>query len=83
MLRAGENITFVAKVNAESLLKKPTIKWFKGKWMDLASKSGKHLQLKESYDRNTKVGSQNAERRFIRGIFIPAFKDFVYTRPMM
>lgn len=52
---AGENITFVAKVNAESLLKKPTIKWFKGKWMDLASKSGKHLQLKESYDRNTKV----------------------------
>ncbi|XP_057691665.1 myosin-binding protein C, cardiac-type [Corythoichthys intestinalis] len=51
----GGNITFVAKVNAESLLKKPTIKWFKGKWMDLASKSGKHLQLKELYDRNTKV----------------------------
>ncbi|XP_037548571.1 myosin-binding protein C, cardiac-type [Nematolebias whitei] len=51
----GENITFVAKVNAESLLKKPSIKWFKGKWMDLASKSGKHLQLKETFDRNTKV----------------------------
>ncbi|XP_044207095.1 myosin-binding protein C, cardiac-type isoform X3 [Thunnus albacares] len=51
----GANITFVAKVNAESLLKKPTIKWFKGKWMDLASKSGKHLQLKEVYDRNTKI----------------------------
>lgn len=58
----------MAKVNAESLLKKPTIKWFKGKWMDLASKSGKHLQLKESYDRNTKVGSRDAERRFISGI---------------
>uniref|UniRef100_A0A672F314 Myosin-binding protein C, fast-type n=1 Tax=Salarias fasciatus TaxID=181472 RepID=A0A672F314_SALFA len=51
----GENITFVAKVSADSLLKKPTIKWFKGKWMDLASKSGKHLQLKETFDRNTKV----------------------------
>ncbi|KAM7406045.1 hypothetical protein PAMP_000449 [Pampus punctatissimus] len=51
----GENIIFVARVNAESLLKKPTIKWFKGKWMDLASKSGKHLQLKEAYDRNSKV----------------------------
>ncbi|KAM4743748.1 myosin-binding protein C, cardiac-type [Anableps anableps] len=51
----GENITFVAKVNAESLLKKPSVKWFKGKWMDLASKCGKHLQLKETYDRNTKV----------------------------
>ncbi|MED6242966.1 Myosin-binding protein C, cardiac-type, partial [Ataeniobius toweri] len=51
----GENITFVARVNAESLLKKPSVKWFKGKWMDLASKCGKHLQLKETYDRNTKV----------------------------
>ncbi|XP_051579884.1 myosin-binding protein C, cardiac-type [Myxocyprinus asiaticus] len=51
----GENITFVARVGGESLLKKPTVKWFKGKWMDLASKSGKHLQLKEHYDRNTKV----------------------------
>ncbi|XP_060767618.1 myosin-binding protein C, cardiac-type [Neoarius graeffei] len=51
----GENITFVAKVCTESLLKKPAVRWFKGKWMDLASKSGKHLQLKEHYDRNTKV----------------------------
>ncbi|XP_055059631.2 myosin-binding protein C, cardiac-type [Misgurnus anguillicaudatus] len=51
----GENITFVAKVCGASLLKKPTVKWFKGKWMDLASKSGKHLQLKEHYDRNTKA----------------------------
>ncbi|XP_056614395.1 myosin-binding protein C, cardiac-type [Triplophysa dalaica] len=51
----GENITFVAKVCGASLLKKPTVKWFKGKWMDLASKSGKHLQLKEHYDRNIKV----------------------------
>ncbi|XP_011488108.1 myosin-binding protein C, cardiac-type isoform X6 [Oryzias latipes] len=51
----GENITFVAKVNAESLLKKPTIRWFKGKWMDLATKCGKHLQLKETYDRSSKV----------------------------
>lgn len=54
-ISAGQNITFVAKMNAESLLKKPSVKWFKGKWMDLASKSGKHLQLKESYDRNSKV----------------------------
>uniref|UniRef100_A0A3B3RTW1 Myosin-binding protein C, cardiac-type n=1 Tax=Paramormyrops kingsleyae TaxID=1676925 RepID=A0A3B3RTW1_9TELE len=51
----GENITFVAKVGSTNLLKKPTIRWFKGKWMDLSSKIGKHLQLKEQYDRNTKV----------------------------
>ncbi|XP_061124438.1 myosin-binding protein C, slow-type isoform X3 [Syngnathus typhle] len=51
----GGDITFVAKVEAKDLLRKPTIKWFKGKWMDLASKTGKHLQLKEIFDRNTKV----------------------------
>uniref|UniRef100_A0A673KKX4 Myosin-binding protein C, slow-type n=1 Tax=Sinocyclocheilus rhinocerous TaxID=307959 RepID=A0A673KKX4_9TELE len=49
------DINFVAKVEAKDLLRKPTIKWFKGKWMDLASKTGKHLQLKESFDRFTKI----------------------------
>uniref|UniRef100_A0A3B3H3G0 Myosin-binding protein C, slow-type n=1 Tax=Oryzias latipes TaxID=8090 RepID=A0A3B3H3G0_ORYLA len=47
----GGDITFVAKVEAKDLLRKPTVKWFKGKWMDLASKTGKHLQLKESFER--------------------------------
>uniref|UniRef100_A0A665W1T0 Myosin-binding protein C, slow-type n=1 Tax=Echeneis naucrates TaxID=173247 RepID=A0A665W1T0_ECHNA len=51
----GGDITFVAKVEAKDLLRKPTIKWFKGKWMDLASKTGKHLQLKETFDRITKI----------------------------
>ncbi len=51
----GGDITFTAKVEAKDLLRKPTIKWFKGKWMDLASKTGKHLQLKESFDRFSKV----------------------------
>ncbi|NXJ14822.1 MYPC3 protein, partial [Odontophorus gujanensis] len=51
----GGNITFTAKVAGESLLKKPLVKWFKGKWMDLASKVGKHLQLHDNYDRNNKV----------------------------
>ncbi|XP_037837042.1 myosin-binding protein C, slow-type isoform X4 [Kryptolebias marmoratus] len=51
----GGDITFVAKVEAKDLLRKPTVKWFKGKWMDLASKTGKHLQLKETFDRQTKI----------------------------
>lgn len=51
----GGNITFVAKVEAKDLLRKPNVKWFKGKWMDLASKAGKHLQLKETFERQTKV----------------------------
>ncbi|XP_008577915.1 PREDICTED: myosin-binding protein C, slow-type [Galeopterus variegatus] len=54
-VKVGENITFIAKVKAEDLLRKPTIKWFKGKWMDLASKAGKHLQLKETFERQTRV----------------------------
>uniref|UniRef100_A0A452GWY2 Myosin-binding protein C, slow-type n=2 Tax=Gopherus TaxID=38771 RepID=A0A452GWY2_9SAUR len=54
-VNVGENITFIAKVEAKDLLRKPTVKWFKGKWMDLASKAGKHLQLKETFERHSKV----------------------------
>ncbi|XP_078531400.1 myosin-binding protein C, slow-type isoform X17 [Lissotriton helveticus] len=54
-INVGDNITFVAKVEAKDLLRKPTVKWLKGKWMDLASKAGKHLQLKETYDRVSKT----------------------------
>ncbi|KAM4530827.1 myosin binding protein Ca isoform 3-T3 [Odontesthes bonariensis] len=51
----GKDITFVAKVDSSSLTRKPAMKWLKGKWLDLASKAGKHLKFKESYDRNTKI----------------------------
>lgn len=53
---AGGSITFSARVAGASLLKPPTVKWFKGKWMDLSSKVGQHLQLHDSYDRASKVG---------------------------
>ena len=52
---AGKDITFMAKVDSSNLTRKPTMKWLKGKWLDLTSKAGKHLQFKETYDRNTKV----------------------------
>lgn len=55
LVTAGKDITFVAKVDSSSLTRKPAMKWLKGKWLDLVSKAGKHLQFKESYDRNTKV----------------------------
>ncbi|CAJ1076363.1 myosin binding protein Ca [Xyrichtys novacula] len=51
----GKDITFVTKVDSSNLLRKPTMKWLKGKWLDLGSKAGKHLQFKETYDRNTKI----------------------------
>ena len=55
MFTAGKDITFVAKVDSSNLTRKPNMKWLKGKWLDLCSKAGKHLQFKETYDRNTKV----------------------------
>nr|XP_019950025.1 PREDICTED: myosin-binding protein C, slow-type-like isoform X2 [Paralichthys olivaceus] len=51
----GKDITFVAKVDSTNLIRKPNMKWLKGKWLDLGSKAGKHLQFKETYDRNTKI----------------------------
>ncbi|XP_038663237.1 myosin-binding protein C, cardiac-type-like isoform X1 [Scyliorhinus canicula] len=51
----GSDISFTCQVQGTNILRKPNIRWFKGKWMDLASKTGAHLQLRETYDRNTKV----------------------------
>ncbi|KAG7336471.1 hypothetical protein KOW79_001164 [Hemibagrus wyckioides] len=51
----GKDVVFIAKVDSSTLARKPTMKWLKGKWLDLGSKAGKHLQFKETYDRNTKV----------------------------
>uniref|UniRef100_A0A665T019 Myosin-binding protein C, fast-type n=1 Tax=Echeneis naucrates TaxID=173247 RepID=A0A665T019_ECHNA len=53
--RNDYDVTFVAKVDSSNLTRKPTMKWLKGKWLDLASKAGKHLKFKEAYDRNTKI----------------------------
>ncbi|XP_061612373.1 myosin-binding protein C, fast-type-like isoform X1 [Phyllopteryx taeniolatus] len=52
---AGTDLIVIAKVDSSALVKKPTIKWLKGKWLDLSSKAGKHMQFQETYDRNTKI----------------------------
>ncbi|XP_037134381.1 myosin binding protein Cb isoform X5 [Syngnathus acus] len=52
---AGKDLILIAKVDSSSLVKKPVMKWLKGKWMDLSSKAGKHMQFKETYDRETKI----------------------------
>uniref|UniRef100_A0A4W5QXN9 Myosin binding protein Ca n=1 Tax=Hucho hucho TaxID=62062 RepID=A0A4W5QXN9_9TELE len=54
-LSIWKNVTFMAKVDSSDLLRKPNMKWLKGKWLDLGSKAGKHVQFKETYDRNSKV----------------------------
>uniref|UniRef100_A0A8V5GTE0 Uncharacterized protein n=1 Tax=Melopsittacus undulatus TaxID=13146 RepID=A0A8V5GTE0_MELUD len=40
---------------------KPSIKWFKGKWLELGSKSGARFQFKESLDKESKVGEHTFE----------------------
>uniref|UniRef100_A0A8C3FYU7 Myosin binding protein Cb n=1 Tax=Cyclopterus lumpus TaxID=8103 RepID=A0A8C3FYU7_CYCLU len=52
---AGMDLVIIAKVDSTTLTRKPTMKWLKGKWLDLVSKAGKHMQFKETYDRNTKI----------------------------
>lgn len=82
---AGSDITFIARVDSTTLTRKPTMKWLKGKWMDLGSKAGKHMQFKETYDRNTKVcawnrdvtGTRNSAVRNNQVIF-PPLKIYTY-----
>lgn len=45
----------LAKVNGKELPGKPTVKWFKGKWQELSSKSGARFAFKESHDSDSNV----------------------------
>lgn len=46
----GKDVVVVAKVNGKELPGKPTIKWFKGKWLELDIKSGARFSFKETHD---------------------------------
>lgn len=45
----------LAKLNGKELPDKPAIKWFKGKWLELDSKSGARFSFKESHDSASNV----------------------------
>nr|XP_019597107.1 PREDICTED: myosin-binding protein C, fast-type isoform X1 [Rhinolophus sinicus] len=51
----GKDVVIVAKVNGKDLPSKPTIKWFKGKWMELDIKSGTRFSFKETHDSASNV----------------------------
>ncbi|XP_047691104.1 myosin-binding protein C, fast-type isoform X3 [Prionailurus viverrinus] len=51
----GKDAVIVAKVNGKELPGKPAIKWFKGKWLELGSKSGARFSFKESHDSASNV----------------------------
>lgn len=53
----------LAKVNGKELPDKPTIKWFKGKWQELDSKSGARFTFKESHDSASNVRFRRDQRR--------------------
>ncbi|XP_037373045.1 myosin-binding protein C, fast-type [Talpa occidentalis] len=54
-VEAGKDAVIVAKINGKELPGKPTIKWFKGKWLELGSKSGARFTFKESHDSASNV----------------------------
>ncbi|KAM4704558.1 myosin-binding protein C, fast-type [Rhinophrynus dorsalis] len=54
-VESGKDIILSASVDASQLTVKPGIKWFKGKWLELGSKSGTRFQFKETFDKEKKV----------------------------
>ncbi|XP_069597253.1 myosin-binding protein C, fast-type isoform X1 [Ranitomeya imitator] len=54
-VEAGKDIFLNASVDASQLAVKPSIKWFKGKWLELGSKSGTRFQFKETIEKEKKI----------------------------
>ncbi|XP_041427538.1 myosin-binding protein C, fast-type isoform X1 [Xenopus laevis] len=54
-VETGKDIILTSTVDASQLSVKPNIKWFKGKWLELGSKSGTRFQFKETFDKEKKV----------------------------
>ncbi|XP_059733070.1 myosin-binding protein C, fast-type isoform X1 [Bos taurus] len=54
-VETGKDTVIVAKLNGKELPAKPAVKWFKGKWLELGSKSGARFSFKESHDAASNV----------------------------
>ncbi|KAM9633457.1 myosin-binding protein C, fast-type [Trichechus inunguis] len=54
-VEAGKDTVIVAKLNGKELSGKPTIKWFKGKWLELGIKSGTRFSFQEIHDSASNV----------------------------
>lgn len=67
----------LAKVNGKELPGKPTIKWFKGKWQELGSKSGARFIFKESHDSASNVRPRRDQRR----VCLPSLCSWSYGTP--
>ncbi|XP_049643530.1 myosin-binding protein C, fast-type [Suncus etruscus] len=54
-VETGKDVVITAKVNGKELPGKPSIKWFKGKWQELSTKTGARFSLKETHDSASNV----------------------------
>ncbi|KAM3923282.1 myosin-binding protein C, fast-type-like isoform 2-T2 [Leptodactylus fuscus] len=49
-VQTGKDFSVAISVNGTQLSAKPTVKWFKGKWLELGSKSGSRYKFEDSFD---------------------------------
>ncbi|XP_066463895.1 myosin-binding protein C, fast-type-like isoform X2 [Eleutherodactylus coqui] len=54
-VQTGKDIAIQITVNGTRLTAKPIVKWFKGKWLELGSKSGTRYKFEESLDEAKKL----------------------------
>ncbi|XP_069804690.1 myosin-binding protein C, fast-type-like isoform X1 [Dendropsophus ebraccatus] len=54
-VETGKDFHVNITVNGTQLTAKPTVKWFKGKWLELGSKSGTRYKFEDSYDEAKKL----------------------------
>ncbi|XP_077170416.1 myosin-binding protein C, fast-type isoform X2 [Paroedura picta] len=57
LIEAGKDVTIAFQVDGTQIPCKPTVKWFKGKWLELGIKSGQRFQFKDSFDKEKNVYS--------------------------
>ncbi|XP_075046117.1 myosin-binding protein C, fast-type-like isoform X2 [Mixophyes fleayi] len=69
-VEAGKDIFLSASVDASQLAVKPSIKWFKGKWLELGSKSGTRFQFKETVEKEKKI--YNFELKILKAVVADA-----------
>ncbi|XP_043393529.1 myosin-binding protein C, fast-type, partial [Chelonia mydas] len=55
LVECGKEVALEVQVDGSQLSAKPSIKWFKGKWLELGIKSGLRFQFKETFDKEKKV----------------------------
>uniref|UniRef100_A0A674HCB9 Myosin binding protein C, fast type n=1 Tax=Taeniopygia guttata TaxID=59729 RepID=A0A674HCB9_TAEGU len=55
LVESGGDVQVVARVDGGRAGTKPSIKWFKGKWLELGAKSGARFQFRDSCDKDSQV----------------------------